>query len=457
MKNAIKFIQIIALVISIFRFFIVPKTPDVQFMTVDLIIMMVLVLTFLKGSEISNRIIIKHSTIFIIGFVIVYYQFPLDYVLGNHNAIHYLDQPYLSEFCKGVVIANMSLSAFLLGHESYRGSIAPNTNACVNLNSKIIDYTVFVCLILFVIFVNKQFLFRGYGIYEKGALADELGKIVQMGLIASLVINSIKHKSNGVDGIKDFYKKFRIPIIVLLVYSGLIAMSGARYVVLRMLSLLFISYIYTVRPKIRIITLVLGLSFIAFLTTLQGLTRSGDEISFSEARNSMSQSESISPMTSELAFSVTTLHVATENVPAKVDYNYGVTFLSGLLFVIPGARTFVLNMLDIPIELSHSTMFITKLGYGSLDEGGMGSSSLADIYISFGVIGCVVIFLLFGYLIRYLEENTYKSNGGSTFILGISFCFYSQMMYLNRESLTTCLVGLPYVLLFIYVALRRSR
>ena len=454
-----KYLEIIILAISYVRYVCAPNEPNIDYMIIDLILAGILVFSFYKSNFICAKTVIKHSTIFLVSFVIVYYQYPLDYVLGNKGAVHVVDQPYISQFAKCLCIANVALAAFSIGYRFTKATKKRSvSNTSIRLTPYFSNMLSILFFVLFVITVNEKFIFRGYGIYDKGTLATEFEKIMQMAIIASFAISSYLYNNNtSVNSVKTYFVKFRIPIMILILYSILISVSGSRYVVLRMTSILFVSYIYTVRPKIRIMLLVAGILFLALLSTLQGLTRNRDGTSLSDASGLISRSQSISPLTQEFAFSITTLHIATENIPSKFDYNYGLTLLPEFLFIIPGARSFVFNIFNIPYSETHSTVVITLLGYETLERGGLGSSSIADVYISYGVLGVLCVFLLFGMLLKRIELNTYSDGYCSIYMLAVSFCFYSQMLYLNRESLFTSIVGLPYVLLIVYVSLKTTK
>ena len=115
------------------------------------------------------------------------------------------------------------------------------------------------------------------------------------------------------------------------------------------------------------------------------------------------------------------------------------------------------SIFNIPPEMLSSSHFITFIGLGTLSNFGVGSSSIADIYISFGVIGVILIFYLFGYYLRKIEYSTFYDNLTSPYIIAFSYCIYSQMLYANRESILTVFTGVPYVLLFVYIAIKTSR
>lgn len=444
-----KWLQICILILSIYSYYHAPLNPDLAFILGHLIIAIILVTSFYKATKIVDGTIIKHSTLFLISFVIIYFQYPLEYLLGNTDAISQTDMSYLSQYCKGVAISNIALSSFCIGYKRISIKAPTETKNYITKSPSLVNAIAIISLLAFIITVDRKFVFRGYGIYDKGALAEEFEKILQMSLIASFVMISILHA--GSRKFSDFIKFVRTPLIILLIYVGVLTLAGARYAVIRMLIVVFFSYYYITKPKLRTSVILVGIILVALAASLQGILRSDATGSIAEATHDLGSSASISPLTSELAFSVTTLHVALENVPSSVDYNYGLSFIPALLLLIPGARSLFFNMFNIPQELQNSGYFITLLGYGDMEKGAMGSSSIADVYISLGVIGVIVAFWIFGIIIRYLENRTYIFKS-SIYIIAVSCCFYSQMLYLNRESLFTVLFGLPYVLFFIWIS-----
>lgn len=440
--------------VSVISYLYAPVSPDALFMVGQLILALCMLLLFFKRSKICDRIVIKHSTLFLISFIIVYYQYPVDFLLGNEGAISPTDLSYTSQYCRGLALANIAFTSFSIGYARKIERRIDFNESQLNINTSFLNVLSIIVLIGFIATVNKSFLFRGYGIYEKGTIAEEFEKILQMSIIANFVINAVNNRDKCLN-LKEYVKKHKLPIIVLLLYAGSLTIAGARYAVIRMLLVLFFSYCYVLRPRLKIATIVFAVILVSFAATIQGIIRSDGSGSISEATKDIRSNVSISPLTSELAFSVTTLHVATANVPSSIDYNYGLSFLPAILLLIPGARSLFFNFFNIPPELQNSGNFITLLGYGDYDVGAMGSSSIADVYISLGLIGIIISFFFFSRIIRYLEEYTYVGYK-SIYVLAISCCFYSQMLYLNRESLFTVLFGLPYVLLFVFISVKKS-
>lgn len=454
-------IPVLVFCVSIFRYLSSPKTPDVPYMLFDLSLAGILIFSFFKSNKLFSKIIVRHSVLFLFGFMFVYYQYPLEYVLGNINAISPLDKNYLSEYSKGLCISNMVLSSFLLGYISYRGIRSEKNTLYRNYQTivsvSIVKYASLFCLLGFIITVDKNYLFGGYGKFSAGSVAGEFGKVLNSSLMAFFAIKSYNSKLIGnINDISKFYRAFKYPLLVIFVYIILITMTGSRSLSLRMLFIVLFSYIYVVRPSIGRFAIIVGAISLSFVVTLQSILRADKTMSVYTAAELMIATQSLSPSTVELASSVSTLHIATKNIPDRIDYDYGFTVIPEFLLAIPGGRTLFFKIFDIPDDMQASTVILTKLGLNTLDSYGLGSSSIADIYISFGVLGAVIFFALFGRLIKYIEIKTFYKDRCSLYMLAISLCFYSQMFYSNRESLFTVLLGLPYVLLFILFAYKYS-
>ncbi len=162
---------------------------------------------------------------------------------------------------------------------------------------------------------------------------------------------------------------------------------------------------------------------------------------------------SISPATYELANSVNTLHVAVANYPSHFNYNLGSSFFPGFSVLVPGL-TKLLSFLS--FNFSGSEDIVTKLYFGGYVPSwgwGLGSSAVADAYISFGPIGVTLIFILLGYFFKILEIGTFCRKP-SPYFLVLSICCYSQIFPFCRGPFFLLFLSLSYSLLLIYFALK---
>ncbi len=90
-------------------------------------------------------------------------------------------------------------------------------------------------------------------------------------------------------------------------------------------------------------------------------------------------------------------------------YTYFSTQL-GIFSFIPFAQSFIVNVFDVGLHNLTSADFNSYLTFGSVaGELGLGTNMVSDIYLSFGLIGVVVIFYLFGIYLQYCKSNSINS------------------------------------------------
>lgn len=93
----------------------------------------------------------------------------------------------------------------------------------------------------------------------------------------------------------------------------------------------------------------------------------------------------------------------------KNGNTYFLTHL-GLLSFIPFAQSFIINLFDLNLYNTTSAAFNTYLTFGtSSGVMGLGSNMVSDIYMSFDLIGVIVVFYLFGKYMQYCKVNS-KNN-----------------------------------------------
>ena len=449
-------ILFILLIISIKLYIDAPFDIEREFFTYNLIVAFVALLIFMiKKKKIDNPLI--HSNLFLLGYIIIYYQYNIDYV------IDFIDDRELTRWAdsyaasQSIAIANIGLVSFLIGYIYKKEPLEETVTRYYPFkDTNILDSLMGFFLVTFVVFINKTYLFGGYGAdIEMGTIAEFSSNWIQVLYISSITIKSYNYKREK-EHEETYISVISKPLMFAIFYIMLILMSGARYEALRVILVSVIAYIYSTRVILpKSLVLIVGLSA-AVLFSLIGLMRGVDNSSnIDQAYDSMMEVNTIFPLTKELAFSYNTLLIAVRHVPETFPYNFGLTFFPLLLYLIPGGRGLFLRVFDIPPMLESSSMFITFLGLDGFDWG-LGSSSLADVYVSFGVYGIVVLFCIFGYLIRHLEVHTFIRSTTSPYVLAFSFSFFSQIIFINRESLLTSLIGMSYVLIIIYLFRNRQ-
>jgi len=128
--------------------------------------------------------------------------------------------------------------------------------------------------------------------------------------------------------------------------------------------------------------------------------------------------------------------------------------------VIPGLQGLLNKLIyDGNPVFDGSANFITYLIHRRPVDYGDGSSVIADLYLDFGVVGVVVLMLLFGRFISRIELNIYSGNTKFYFRFLVFLTFLSNSVYLSRSTLMLEFSGivLSYFLIKIVIMYLNSR
>lgn len=428
-----------------------------------LLISLMAIIVHVKNNKdnqpILGKIHLRHSIIFIAAFVIVFFQCDIDYVLGIIDKSETNTWVDTTVVAKTLCLSTIAFVSMLLGYRVYsKKIIVPNytSNAYVFSfkNKNLLCFLGYILLTFYLITVDKRFLLGGYAEGVERGSVNVIIVMLQAVLLAMMAMYSMEFKSRQFSA-ADFYKKLKWPLLLFLLYIGTVLISGRRTEAIRMSSLLVISYVYCkgLNTNYKRIALI-AISFI-LIFSLAGVLRGGEYGNVRDGFNVLSNYNSISPFTKELAGSVKTLHVAVSYVPSVLDFNYGSTFFPTFFLLVPGLDAFYHRYFIGAEGLANSGDVITNLYFGGDAPYGLGSSIVADVYISFGLLGILVVFLLLGMFIRFLEVKTFCSTN-SPYFLALSFGFYSQIMYACRTNVSVLFLSLTYALILIFIFTKRS-
>lgn len=452
-------LQYILLCISLYMYFDAPERMNKDFMILGVLIALTSVIKLIKTREKQTALkqqYMRHSYVFIVGFIIVFYQFYIDYIIGlvdEDLKFIWIDSRYV---CKSLALSNVALISFIIGYMKRKTQepllsiittqyVEKCSNKYGSVNLRCLYSFLLLLLCFYIICVNKEYLFGGYGQSEEGGIAAEVNKFFYILLLFTLAYNSYMLKNKKVTTLYHFVHKNRVLLLIISLRIFFILLSGARHECINLLFLLLISFLYVTEQKIKMRYIVFACLFFSLSFTIVGILRSSDD-SLGTAVNSLPVS--ISPFTSELAGSIRTLHVAVTYVPEQIPYNKGVTVLGYFFLIFPGGRSLFFSLFGIPSYLMSSGSFFSTIILGEDASWQLGSSCVADIYICYGVIGVLCIFFLFGWLLRKIEYMTFVNRYSSLCIVSIGFLFYSHCFFINRESLFSSLFGISYLLIF---------
>lgn len=458
------FIRIVFFILSTLLVVSAPSGMDRGFMLLCLVMVFSSIYAHIyleKHSSVNNlsKVYLRHSVFFIICFFIVFFQTALDYILGfeiNDRIIY--DAKVV---CKSLAISNLALNSLFIGYGLKRTRekvVIKKMSLHRNLKlsyfypyKQYICYLGFLMLFVYLLTVDAAYLNNGYG---KGMEVGEnhvILVLLQAVIIASLSLYCVEYRGKNFR-INDFFKKFSLPLLLILAYITIILITGRRGGAIRMAVLIMLSYICVVAKNVNYKRLLLAFVAAGLVFALVGVIRSmnsGEGATATEGIKELSNNASISPLTSELAASVGTLHLAVSNFPDVYPYNWGISFFPAILVLIPGAQRLYSSLFWGGEQPPMSAEILTNIYFSDNPLWGVGSSCVADTYISFGILGTVFIFILFGWFLRYLEYVTFCDEK-SPYLIALSFCCYSQFLVICRGSIPSMFLSFSYAALLIF-------
>lgn len=407
------------------------------------------------------------SILFLLGYSIVYFQMPLLYSLG----FRLTSQFDAFVWSKGNLIfettsvALISISAYVIGFTSnVKFSTKKNNIIVGNTTLKLLVIFTYIFYILY--FLNSgSYMSGNYSAGDESGLAKYFSKLFNIFLFSSIVVSLVKlnNKISAIKGIKSYISNFYKPLIILITWHILFSFYvGDRGPIITLGLLVSSLYFFKVRSvgfiKIFII-LIVAASIMSIISQIR--SRDSNDSFFSrlivatslEEKSSTYFSES-SPGegTLELALSIRTLSHSIDKVPNEYDYQYGLYQAQYFAGIVPGLRSTLNNLIyDGNQMFNGSANFISYQIQGGKPKYGDGSSIIADLYLDFGVLGCVFVMFFFGLIIKNLEYSIIKNklvlNFGTLFI----FMFISKSIYLSRSTLALELSNIVFSYLIIAI------
>ena len=423
---------VLLLLFDIFLYIDAPTDMNKTFMSICATLALAkLFLVLFEGKSKScdlSGIHLRHSIVFAICFFIVFFQSDIDYIVGIADVSDYF--VYDSRVvCKAMALSNIAFSCFLVGYcyskikevgRDFKNK--RNSKKIVFENKSIYNFLVFFAIIVYVtFFFRTEYNSEGWG---KAVIIIGYTMAVFIAIFVSYC-HDYKEDKN-----RSWYRYMAVPLALVFVFATIVILTGRRTEVVRCGLIALCSYVFIKREKVNYRFIII-LSIVALLVvSLTGIIRKDAGNTIEGSLLVLQNIESVFPPTKELSTSVNTLHIAMSNVPSVMPYNLGSTFFASFLKIVPGLTGAVQSLSG--IELVSSDIIISDMYFGSKYHGwGLGSSIVADVYISFGPLGVIFVFFLFGRFLRWIEVETYMK-ATSIYIEALSFSCYSQLMFACR-------------------------
>lgn len=420
----------------------------------------------------------KISTVFIIGYVIVFFQRYLDVLveISYPNNRHMFVSPALINKC--ALLSLIGLLSFIIGYLFYNPSIIRPDRASVTpkKSTKWLNYILFITVVFFIYNYRFYYLTNVYSQEfldsHKGSIAAYIEVLINSLMFSILILNT----KNG--GIQDktvwgFIKSLGLLFhFSLFAYLGLFLLIGDRGPLISIVLVYFFAFVIKVRPKFKLFTYLIFFATASFSLSVIGIVRQmNPELAFYDRvistlqENAVSEKNSIIGSTAELSSSVRSLHYAIDHVPDKHPFLYGSFQIKELIAVIPFSNLITKHFFDDSFQYKSSASFITYINQGIYYKKGDGTNVVADLYISFGVIGVILGLFLFGVFIKRIEVVFFikKPSNIPLHYYCLAFAYISAAISIPRNTLLsplqTAFFSLLIILLydFIFKALNNNK
>lgn len=462
MNRLIQFFLLLAVVIS---YFFIPTGFNRYFTFLILIFAVISILShfFIRRESIRQlrHQYFKISTIFILTFSIVHFQIFVDYLFGFLNESNLFIWINHGVVGKSLIISTLAIISYNFFYDihEFRDLKLSYSKSIKYISLDLLYIIALVVLILYFIFIDKSFLFGGYGDNSKGEIAGYLSLIFECIIYATIILNcrNILISRKKINSFYSYIKTIQIPFFLLLTYLLSVLISGDRGPLIFNSIFVFFGYIYITNKKFSILQFSLLFIIAALIITTLGIARKfKDETKIVDriqmAVNNKEESpyypQSFSPFTKELASSGRTVNLAVESN----FRSYGLFALQDIMLIFPSLKGYFISIFQIPKPLTSSAQYLTYYNLGSDATWGVGTSCVADTYLDFGTLGIIIVFSLFGFTSRYLEVKTFGKGIPSFIILVISFSLISSSVYIPRSTILYSFNKIILISLVIYVS-----
>lgn len=246
-----------------------------------------------------------------------------------------------------------------------------------------------------------------------------------------------------------------IPYFILLGYSSIYLLTGSRFILLKMATVVFLieyfwhhSFSKQALKKIFILAFPLAIVF-SVMTKLRGTT----DYNYASIADGLANYFKSSPLNStlwETGITFTSVSNVIDKVPNSLPFFAGKSYLGAVLILLPAFLRFgFTERYTFTISSTLSPLYYRSKLFG------YGSSIYAEQYYNFGYLSLIIaifIGMMFGYFERKVHQNSFKHKSSSfliySFILG-------ELIYSVRNDLyaiprvTFISLGIPLIVVWL--------
>ena len=451
------YLHFIFFLIYLGAYFLAPSYPDKNYISILFIVLFIEILLEIISRKILNKNnrLLSIGNLFLLGFLIVYLQAPLDFILGyNVNVDWFYD---LSILCPSISFSMICFSMFLMGYS--KKNKRANITFSNNLNIKKFEHiSFFICLsyvmfFLFVLLEGFDFFIGGYGAAGDGTTISNTSSLrffnyltLCLHIVVIMIVWNVYHSNNNIRMTFVRYIKIYPPIFLILFFSIIILWltAGGRMISISLFLFFLCGYIVLVKYDMKLVIflflIVGGGYFFTILKNIGGLLatnlESADILTSiqigSEILNSYAYNTSFLIPTRELSFSI-----YVNNLLYSFWNEGGLFYGLPLIFIffrsIPGFSLLISSLFNVDIK-DFSVPYIAQV----IDNSpfGLGNSCIGEILVSIGFVGTIIFIYLFGVLFRKLDD-IFSDKTYNLFLFILLFLYFSESFMIPRFSLFT--------------------
>ena len=387
----------------------------------------------------ASRNWVRIDTIFILGFIIVNFQWPLMVILAGifPEKIVFL-RMLETHLTFGLWLSTIGITAWALGFSLNFSHIVRK----VSYVKRVWPLPVwsFILLAAFIITVGPDYLsgqiykevrFGGYntvsGVSGYILVLLSIVAIIFPGTMIYLNINSDRSKTT-IQTPQIFETTKHSMYVFIGVYILLFTIAGERGNIVQLASALAIA-ICTTRYPLSFFKFMGGILVAALFFSYLGLARAegwSAALSFFETLN-------LWQPTQNLADSSLTIYTGIEIIDGRGAFYYGQLWLSNLLAIIPFVQSAFISLTDFTNQELGSSLLITYYILGDSPTSGYGTSLVIDIYMNVGWIGVILFMAAYGVICKIMQTYITGAYGLQKFIMALIFC--SLVFYIPRAGL----------------------
>lgn len=408
---------------------------------------------------------LRSAYIFVLGYVIVFFQYNLDLVCHNITPQSALfSSPGVINKC--LLCAVVGLCSYFIGNELMLEKSLSFSGKSSRIHIMPASFLTFQSVLLFVftiiyLYYNASEILSGNFIYSEDAMAEKAGSLsnyssvmVYVMTFTYLVSNSfnIKCKNETLTMWKFIKSNGLLFNVSIIMYVAFVFMTGDRGPIITLILAHAITYATISRKKLKLSSIIVFLVVGSVaLTSIGEVRRTANLLTLSELLKHKSETDikSISPMTAELAGSYNTFTYVVDNVPDRYDYFYGIMQIRETIYAVPFLYRFVPFAFSSKEYENSSTSYCTFLIQGLKRTYGNGSSLLADFYLDFGYVGILIGMFLLGIIVVRLDNELFL--GRNIYWQVAAIAFFSHSLYISRATLTTPLYYIVPAVVIMYL------